>query len=72
MFGIDKMLALLLRINSPQMFTIYIIQALRKLSEGFQENILGGVILVYDRDYEQSVCTLPKRRTLTLGTSGQN
>ena len=72
MFGIDKMLALLLRINSPQMFTIYIIQALRKLSEGFQENILGGVILVYDCYYEQSVCNLTKRRTLTLGTSGQN
>ena len=38
---------------------------LRKLSEDFQENILGGVILVYDRYSEQSVCNLTKRRTLT-------
>ena len=70
-FGIDKMLTLLLRINSPQIFTIYNIQALRKLSEDFQENILGGVILVYDRYSEQSVCNLTKRRTLTPEFSGE-
>ena len=33
-------------------------------AENFQENILGGVILVYNRYSEQSVCNLTKRRTL--------
>ena len=37
---------------------------LQKLLEDFQENILGGVILVYNRYPEQSVCNLTKRRTL--------
>ena len=32
----------------------------------FQKNILGGVILVYNRHSEQSVCNLTKRRTLPL------
>ena len=49
MFGIDKMSPLLLRINLPQVFTIYNIWALRKLSEDFQEDVLGGVILLYNR-----------------------
>ena len=71
MFGIDKMLTLLLKINSPQMFTIYNIQVLRKLSQDFQENIRGGVILVYCRDSEQSVCHLAKRKTLTPEFSGE-
>ena len=62
MFGIDKMSPLLLRINLPQVFTIYIIWVLRKLSEDFQEDILGGVILLYNC---YSVCNLTKRRTLS-------
>ena len=33
-------------------------------AEDFQENILGGVILVYNRHSEQPVCNLTKRRTL--------
>ena len=70
MFGIDKLLTLLLRIDSPQIFTIYNIQALRKLSQDFQENILGGLILVYCYYPEQSVCNLTKRRTLTPEFSG--
>ena len=41
MFGIHKMSPLLLRINLSQIFTIYDIWALQKLSEDFQENILG-------------------------------
>ena len=49
MFGIDKMSPLLLRINLPHVFTIYIIWALRKLWEDFQEDVLGGVILLYNR-----------------------
>ena len=32
-------------------------------AEDFQENILGGGILVYNRFSEQSVCNLTKRRT---------
>ena len=71
MFGIEKTLNLLLRINSRQIFTICNIYALRKLLRYFQENILGGVILVYDRYSEQSVCNLPKRRTLTPEFSGE-
>ena len=46
MFGINEMSPLLLRINLPQAFTIYDIQALRKVSKDFQENIFGGVVLV--------------------------
>ena len=49
MFDIDKMSPLLLRIYLPQLFTIYNIWALRKLSEDFQEDVLGGVILLYNR-----------------------
>ena len=56
MFGINKIPTFLLRINSPQIFTIYNIWALRKISEDFQEHILGGVILVYNHYSEQSVC----------------
>ena len=55
---------LLLRIDLPQIFTIYHIYVLRKLSEDFQESILGGVILVYNRYFEQPVCNLTKIRTL--------
>ena len=44
---------------------------LRKLSEDFQENILGGVILVYNRYSEQSVWNLTKRRTLPPVFSGK-
>ena len=40
-------------------------------SEDFQENILGGVILAYDRYSEQSVCNLTKIRTLTSKFSGE-
>ena len=71
MFGISKILTLLLRINSPKIFTIYNILALQKISEDFEENILGGVILVYDRYSEQSVCNLTKRRALTPNFSGE-
>ena len=71
MFGIDKMLTLLLRINSPQIFTIYNISALRKLSQDFQENILAEVILVYCRYSEQSACNLTKRRILTPEFCGE-
>ena len=71
MFGMEKILTLLLKINSPQIFTIYNIQALQKLSEDFQEDILGGVILVYNRYSEESVCNLTKRRTLTPAFSGK-
>ena len=46
MIGLGKMPPLLLRINLPQIFTIYDIYALRKLSKDFQENIFGEVILV--------------------------
>ena len=65
MFGIHKMSPLVLRINLSQVFTIYDIQPLQKLSED-QENILGGVILVYNRYSEQPVCNLTKRMTLIL------
>ena len=63
MFGIRKMSPLLLRTNLPLTFTIYDIQALRNLSEDFQENILGEAILVYNRSSQQPVCNLTKRRT---------
>ena len=46
MLGFSKMSLLLPRINLPQMFTIYDIYALCKLSKDSQENILGVVILV--------------------------
>ena len=47
MFSIDKMSPLELSKNLPQVFTIYDIYALCKLSKDFQENILiGEVILV--------------------------
>ena len=71
MFVVDKMLTLLLRINSPHIFTVYIIYALRKVSENFQENIIGGVLLVYDRYSEQSLYNLTKRRTVTPEFSGE-
>ena len=64
MFGINKMSTLLVRINSLQISTIYNIQALRKLLEDLQKNILVGVILVDNRYSEQSVCNLTKRRTV--------
>ena len=71
MFGIGKMLTLQLSINSPQIFAIYNIYALRKLLEDFQENIFGEVILVYDRYSEQSDCNLTKRSNLTSKFSGE-
>ena len=40
-------------------------------AEDFQENILDGVILVYNRHSEQSVCNLTKRRTLPLVFPGE-
>ena len=40
MFSLDKMSLMLLGMNLPQIFIIYDIKALRKLSEDFQENIL--------------------------------
>ena len=43
----------------------------QKLSEDIQENSLGGVILVYDRYSEPSVCNLTKRKTLTPDFSGE-
>ena len=64
MFSIDKMSPMLLKMSLPQIFTVYDIQAVRKLPEDFPENILGRVILVYNRYSEQSVCNLIKTRTL--------
>ena len=46
-------------------------EALRELSKDSQENILGGVILVYNRYFEQPVCNLTKRRTLPPVFSGE-
>ena len=40
-------------------------------AENFQENILGGAILVYNCYSEQSVCNLTKRRTLPPAFSGK-
>ena len=37
----------------------------------FHENILGGVILVYNRYSEQLICNLTKRRTLPRLCSGE-
>ena len=48
MFDIHKKSLLLLRINLPQVFPIYDIQGLRKVSKDFHGNILGGVTLVYN------------------------
>ena len=70
MFGIHKISPLLVGISLSQIFTIYDIQALQRLSEDFQENILGGVILVCNCQSEQLVCNLTKRRTLTPVFSG--
>ena len=58
------MLPLLLRINLSQIFTVYDIQPLQKLPKGSQENILGGVTLVYNRYSEQPLYNLTKRRTV--------
>ena len=71
MFDIRKMAPLLLRTNLPQIFTIYDIQALRNLSENFQENILREAILVYNRYSQQPVCNLTKRRTSPPVFSGE-
>ena len=49
MLGIDKMSSLLLRINLSQIFTIFNLWALRKLSEDFQEDVLSEIILLYTR-----------------------
>ena len=62
MFSIDKMPLLLLRMNLPQIFTVYL--GAPKAFEDFQENILGRVILVYNRYSEHSVCNLTKRRSV--------
>ena len=37
---------------------------LRKLLQDFQENIIGGAILINNDYSKQSVCNLTKRRTL--------
>ena len=71
MFSIDKNSTMLLRMNLPWIFTIYDIYALQKLSEDFQENIFGRVILVYDCYSEQSVSNLTKMRTLQPVFSGE-
>ena len=71
MVGIRKMSPLLLRTYLPQIFTIYDIYALRNLSEDFQENILGGAILVYNRYSERTVCNLTKRKTPPPVFSGE-
>ena len=44
---------------------------LRKLSQDFQENIIGGAILINNHYSEQSVCNLTKRRTLPPVFSGE-
>ena len=71
MFGIDKMQALLVSINLPQIFTIYDIYVLRMLPKDFQENILGEVNLGKNHCSEHSVCNLIKRRTLPPVFSGK-
>ena len=40
-------------------------------TKDFQENILGGTILVYNRYSEQPVCNLTKRKTLQPVFSGE-
>ena len=71
MFGVRKMSPLLLRTNLHQVFTVYDIQALQNLSEDFQENIIGGAILVDNRYSEQPVCNSTKRRTPPPVFSGE-
>ena len=71
MFGVRKMSPLLLRTNLHQLFTVYDIQALQNLSEDFQENIIGGAILVDNRYSKQPVCNLTKRRTPPPVFSGE-
>ena len=71
MFGIRKMSPLLPRINLPQIFTIYDIQAFWKLSEDFKQNIIDEAILVYNRYFEQSVCNLTKTRAVLPVFSGE-
>ena len=44
---------------------------LQKLLEDFQENILSGVILVYNRYSEQPICNLTKIRTQPPVFSGE-
>ena len=72
MFSINKISPMILRMNLPQIFTIYDIQALQKVPEDFQENILGRVILVYNCYSEQSACNLTKRKSPQLVFSGEN
>ena len=67
MLDIRKMSRLLLRINLPQIFTICRI----KLSEYFPENIIGRVILVYNRYAEQPVYYLSRRWILPPVFSGK-
>ena len=62
---------LLLRTNLPQLFAVYDIQAFQNISKDFQENILGGAILVYNHYSEQPVCNLTKRRTPPPVFSGE-
>ena len=69
MFSIHKMSPLLLRIN---LYQIFIINDIQKISEDFQVNILCGVILVYNRYSEQPICNLAKRRTLPPIFSGES
>ena len=73
MFSNHKMSPWQLKINVSQVFTIYDdIQALQKLAEDFQENILGGASLVYNHYSEQPVCNLTKRMTLPPVFPGEN
>ena len=71
MFNIHKMSPLLLRINLSQLFTIYDIKALQKFLEDFQENILSGVILVYNCYAEHPICNLTKKITLPAVFPGE-
>ena len=71
MFSINRISPMLLRMNLPQIFTIYDIQALLKVPEDFQENILGRLILVYNCYSEQSACNLTKTKTPQLVFSGE-
>ena len=71
MFGIEKVLTLLLRLIHLKYLQSITFRRLKKLLEDFQENILGEVILVYDCYSEQSVCKLTKRSALTPKFSGE-
>ena len=62
---------MLLRMNLPQTFTIYDIQAPRKLSEDFKENIFGRFILAYNRYSEQPVFNLTRTMILQPVFSGE-